>query len=203
MSEEEFKLKLVSIFENHFNVMIEVWSKCKTKRIDIVLTHKILKEVSFGIECKIPDRKRGQKIGEYVIQANHYSKLEWQDYNGYYKKIPILICPPLSYKYFLMNEKTIYINDTSNLEISNINNCNIYNKWHQDRHTENDTHHSFNGFLSAFNIGEVRKKHNKYYFVFANQILFDTSVNMKFTSIFKNNIHFNNYNKLIKRINND
>ena len=62
MSEEEFKLKLVSIFENHFNVMIEVWSKCKTKRIDIVLTHKILKEVSFGIECKIPDRKRGQQI---------------------------------------------------------------------------------------------------------------------------------------------
>ena len=61
--------------------------------------------------------------------------------------------------YFLMNEKTIDINDTSNLKISNINDCNIHNKWHQDRHTENCIHHSFNGFLSAFNIGEIRKKY--------------------------------------------
>lgn len=203
MTEEEFKLKLVSIFKNHFNVMIEVWSKCKTRRIDIVLTHKKFKEVAFGIECKIPDRKRGEQIGKYVMQANEYSKLEWQDYNGYFKKIPILICPPLSYRYFLMNEKTIYIDDTSNLKISNMYNCIIYNKWHQDRHNENDKHHTFNGFLSAFNIGEVRKKHDKYYFVFANQILFDTCDNVEFSSVFKNNIHFNNYNKLINRINHD
>lgn len=187
MTEQKFKEKLISIFENHFIVKPERDSKCETRRIDIVLTHKILKEISFGIECKRPDRKKGVKIGEYVKQAFNYSQLEW-DCLGNFKKIPILICPPLSFKYFLMNEKETIIEN---------------NKWYQDRHDENDEHHTFNGFLSVFNIGEVRKKHGNYYFVYANQILFDSSNYVQYNSVFINNIHLNNYNKLIKRINND
>lgn len=187
MSEQEFKNELILSYSKHFIVEKEVWSKCGKRRIDLVLTHLIYKDISFGMECKRPNKKRGKDIGEYIKQAHDYSKLEW-NCDGIYKKIPILICPPLSYKYFILNEKTIIIDGK---------------KWHQDRHDENNFHHTINSFLAAFNVGEVRKKHGKYYFSFNNETIFDTVEYNKNNETFTNHIHFNNYNELIKRINND
>lgn len=187
MTEQKFKEKLISIFENHFIVKPERDSKCETRRIDIVLTHKILKEISFGIECKRPDRKRGEEIGMYVKQAFNYSQLEWEC-NGEFKKIPILLCPPLSYKYFILNEKETIIEN---------------NKWHKDRHQEDDNHHSFNGFLGVFNIGEVRKRNNSYYFVFSNRVLFVGSKKNYHNESYSYGVHLENYYKTLKLIEND
>jgi len=184
--EKEFVEKLIPTFKIHFNVATEVWSECKTKRIDLVLTHKQNKNISFGIECKIPDKKRGDKIGQYLKQAIGYSKLKW--FNGKeYKKIPILLCPPLSYKYFILNEEEKIINN----EI-----------WIKDRHSKNCKHHSFNGFLGALNIGEVRKNDQGYYFVMSNKILFD---NYGMYNITRENkgVHIDNYNYITNRIENE
>jgi len=181
--EKEFVEKLISTFEIHFNVTNEVWSKCKTKRIDLVLTHKIHKDISFGIECKLPDKKKGEKIGQYLKQAISYTNLQW--YNGkQFKQMPILLCPPLSYKYFVLNETEQIINN----EV-----------WIKDRHQPNHNHHSFNGFLGAFNVGEVRKKNNRYYFVMSNKFLYQT-----YTDYYNNiidSIHFDNYNHILNKIN--
>ena len=177
-NETDFIKKLIPTFEIHFNVTTEVWSECKTKRIDLILTHKQNKDISFGIECKLPDKKRGEKIGEYVKQAINYTKLNWYD-GSQYRKLPILLCPPLSYKYFVLNEhQKIFNNET----------------WVKDRHNQDDKHHSFNGFLGAFNVGEVRKSKYGYYFVMSNKLMFG--------SFNKNSsIRLDNYNSIIKKIN--
>jgi hypothetical protein len=182
--EAEFVKKLISTFEIHFNVATEVWSKCKTKRIDLVLTHKIHKQISFGIECKKPDKKRGEKIGHYLKQAIHYTKLEWCT-GSEYKKIPVLLCPPLSYKYFVLNETEQLINNQV---------------WVKDRHQPDNDHHSFNGFLGAFSVGEIRKNKYGYYFVMSNKTLFKTSIDY-ITKKTIESVHFDNYNYVIKKIN--
>jgi hypothetical protein len=155
--EEIFALRMRDIFTRHFHVDMEVWSKCRTKRIDMVLTYQ--NKYHFGIECKIPDKKKGEMIARYVKQAIGYSKLEWSVPDGTYKKMPILLCPPLSYKYFLMNDHEKVIDGQL---------------WHKDRHFEEHEHHSFNGFLGALGIGEVRKLKNGYQFAFSNKPLFAT-----------------------------
>lgn len=186
-TEEEFKQKLIRIFSSDFNVSDEIWSKCGKKRIDLILNHKFLDNIYFGIECKLPDKKRGDEIGKYIIQAIQYSRLEW-NCNNEFKKIPIFICPALSINYFILNQEEKIINKT------------VYYK---DRHNKDDKHHSINGFLGAFNIGEVRSKDSKnYYFSFSNQIIYRSSEAIMNGDQFYKNIHLQNYYKLINKITN-
>ena len=79
--------------------------------------------------------------------------------------------------------------------LNNIDNvyCNgsLFTKWHQDRHSEFCKHHSFNGFLGEFNVGEVRKHNDKnYFFSFSNNIIFSS----------KNGINDKNYINLLNKI---
>lgn len=155
--ERQFVNTLNSTFSKQFKVSNEVWSKDKTARIDIVLHLK--DDIYFGIECKCPDKKRGEDIGEYIKQAIRYSNLEFEVSKGIYKKIPIFICPPLSYNYFIMKEETILHNGK---------------EYHCDRHEALCSHNSVNGLLGAFGIGEVRKAWYGYYLSLSNKIIYSS-----------------------------
>lgn len=155
-SEKEFVDKCCEYFSKTFSVQREVISQCGKGRIDILLSFN---NYYFGIECKIPDKKKGSDIFKYVHQAISYSNMKWP-INNQYKHVPILICPALSYNYFILPEETIYI---SNKE------------YHKDRHKRFDSHHTFNGFIGGFNIGEVRKNKYGYQFTLSNKVLFSYS----------------------------
>jgi hypothetical protein len=180
-TEQEFVDVLAYTFGKHFKVTLEVWSKCKNGRIDILLTYK--DKYYFGIECKQPNRKRGEEIGEFVKQAIRYSDYEFQVENGVYKKIPIFICPALSYHYFILNDEVTELNGK---------------KWHKDRHDSNFSHHSFNGFLGTFGIGEVRKSGQNYYFSVSNSTIWKS--NKIYGSQEIEGINEANYVKLAKKL---
>jgi hypothetical protein len=192
-TEAEFVEQLTKSFSKHFKVKTEVFSKCRKGRIDILLS--LPNNIHFGLECKKPDSKRGEQIGEYVKQAIRYTEYEFEVHAGIFKKIPIFICPPLSYKYFLMNERSSVINNIENVSFDGKPFC----KWHQDRHEEHYKHHSFNGFLGAFNVGEVRKHiDGSYFFSVSNKTIFSTR--LKWNSNEINGLHHENYTKLLKKL---
>ena len=104
------------------------------------------------------------------------------------------ICPPLSYKYFILNQEQ--------QEIEN-------KIWHLDRHSEYHEHHTMNGFIGAFNVGELRKGFDKekYYFLsFSNKPVWSS----KIANIYNSNnewvgkqmkgIHEKFYIELMKKI---
>jgi hypothetical protein len=158
-TETEFVDQLVNKFSRYFQVQREVVSKCKKNRIDLLLS--IDGKYHFGIECKRPDKKRGEEIGRYIKQAERYTISEWEYKPGVYVKALIFICPPLSYNYFCLSNETKTIDSV------------IY---HKDRHDELHDHHSFNGFLGVFNIGEVRKKPMGYQFSLNNKPIFEHKI---------------------------
>ena len=75
-TEQEFVDVVAYTFSKHFKVNLEVWSKCKNARIDILLNYK--DTYYFGVECKQPNSKRGEEIGDYVKQAIRYTKYEFE-----------------------------------------------------------------------------------------------------------------------------
>jgi hypothetical protein len=187
--ENIFVENCIKSFSQHFKCQREVWSKCRQGRIDIVLETDCGK--FFGVEAKVPDRKRGEKIGEFVKQAIRYSAYEFEVRPNHFEVIPIFICPPISYKYFLMNEQEQIIDGV---------------KWHRDRHNEVCEHHSFNGFLGSFNIGEIRNIGNGFFaLINSNKIIYSTGVkrifeNGRFIRNEKFGLHEENYKFLIKKI---
>ena len=110
-TEKEFVNKLEAKFKKYFEVQREVVSKCKKNRIDLLLT--IDGKYHFAIECKIPDKKRGEEIGKYIKQAERYTTAEWEYKPGEFVKAIVLICPPLSYSYFILNEQSTESNTTN------------------------------------------------------------------------------------------
>ncbi len=193
--EKEFVDKLEVIFSKHFIVKRECTSKCGKGRIDMILIYKNDKNIVFGIECKIPNKKRGEEIGRFVNQAILYTKMEFDiiyKENPVFKKIPIFICPSLSYNYFLLNEKQKVIKDSS-VKINQWIGKN--NVWHQDRHNRFCDHHTFNGFLGSFNVGEVRNQGSgKYIFSLSNFIIFSNNIYAGRND--GSYVHYDNYNKL-------
>lgn len=187
--EQQFVDKCVSHFSKHFTCQRERWSKCGNGRIDLILSTD--NGEYFGVEAKIPDRKRGEGLGEFVKQAIRYTNYEFEIRDKVFKQIPIFICPAISYKYFILNEHEITIEGK---------------KWHRDRHEETNDHHSVNGFLGAFNVGEIRNMGcNDFALIFSNKIIYDT----RLKSIYEGNvykgkvkagIHSENYTKLINKI---
>lgn len=149
-TEDDFVRGIVRFFKPYFRITEQVWNSDHTGRIDLVL--KCDNEIYFGVECKRHDEKTGEEMGEYIRQAIRYSLSKFEVEPNIFKRIPILICPPLSYEYFLLNEKEMIVKNEYGRDT----------KWHRDRHKETDKHHSFNGFLGAFGIGELRKSKNQY-----------------------------------------
>ena len=95
-TEEQFVDTVENYLKKHFNTQREIWSRCKNGRIDLVLNLPNT-DIYFGIECIIPDKKRGEKMGEFLKQAIRYSNYEFEIKPNVFKKIPIAICPALSF----------------------------------------------------------------------------------------------------------
>ena len=176
-TEQQYVDKVTNQLKKYFTVIPEVWSDCKNGRIDLIIT--TLEGQSFGIECKRPDSKRGEEMGEFIKQAIRYSDYK---FNG--KRIPIFIAPALSYNYFVLNNEEKIIESV---------------KWHKDRHDENHEHHSVNGFLGSMNVGEIRRSGNLFFFLsFSNKIIWTSQLGYK-TGKAKG-LHEENYKKLLIKL---
>jgi hypothetical protein len=71
--------------------------------------------------------------------------------------------------------------------------------YHKDRHDEFNSHHTVNGILGAFGIGEVRQSHSKkYIFSVSNKIIFQTHTKWNSNEII--GLHEENYVKLLKKL---
>lgn len=184
MNEKEFVNSIIPLFTDKFTVYREVSSECKSKRIDLVLQHKIYKKIVFGVECKMFNSKKGNEIGKYIRQAINYSDYKFV-FGEYSQRMPILICPALSINYLIMAEER------------KIDENGKY--WYKDRHEPTHQHHTVNGILGSLGIGEIRNlKSGNYYFTHSNYILFESNPTFYNT---KNNhgVHFENYNNLINK----
>lgn len=134
--------KTLPHFAKYFNIRREVWSVDGKSRIDVVLIHKTTPELIIGVEAKKADYKRGDNIGEHILQAFRYTLSDFL-LDGNRQKIPVALLPPLSYNYLIMKDAVIVENGV---------------EYFADRHDLTSEHHTVNGMLGAFGIGEVRRR---------------------------------------------
>jgi len=135
ISEKELQTKIADFMSRYFEVELEVWSKDKKSRIDIVLIHKtdLQKLYPIGIEIKTDDKKTGSSLGQWLHQANGYSE---KSFNGY-GKLMVLTYPQISGKCLaegmLMHPHNVFESGSLALQ------------------------HNVNTFLGQFSIGELQK----------------------------------------------
>lgn len=144
-----------------FNIREEVWDDTGKFRIDLIITCKSTGAV-FGVECKKPGFKRGSSAGKIVMQCIRYSLLR---FNG--KRLPIFLVPALS--------KNEFVCPVERIDFGGIH---IYKDKH---HNDINSHHTFNGFVGEFNVGEVKKIstmgfRDHYEFTFLNKIIYSTQI---------------------------
>lgn len=157
MQEKELVEKFIGHFSTWFNIQTEVYDDTGNHRIDMILTEK-KHGAKFGVECKRPGNKRGTDAGKIVMQCHEYSKTTWNK-----RHIPIFLVPQLSHNEFITPDFRYMIEKDGF-------------KYVREKHDFYHKHHTFNGFLGTFNIGEVRKSvNNTYTFSFSNYPLFRTS----------------------------
>lgn len=172
--EQEFADLVIGRLSKNFNVFEEQWDRTGKNRIDYIITEKNTL-LPFGVEFKTNDKKRGEEIGEHILQSMRYACSEFK-VNGIWRRIPILMCPPISFSYLqcpleesLKVEDSVYGNGKA--------------EYFHDRHKRNDPHHTVNGLLGALGIGEIRtikredyktKKERQYMrFSFSNKPLWE------------------------------
>ncbi len=186
MIENEVKQKVISALLPFFNIRDEVWDMEHKSRIDLIVQCK-KSAVNFGIELKRIDKKTGENIGQLIEQAIRYSKCKF-NCGGNYVKIPIFVAPPISLHLLGLID--------ARQEIDCID-------YFQDRHTERSEHHTINGMLGVFNVGEIRTIDHfpKKYFIFSfsNHTIWSSKIEYG-TSNYKG-LHLENYSKLISKIN--
>jgi hypothetical protein len=186
MIENELQLKISNRLKTWFNVYPEYKTLCKTGRIDFIIECKITKAL-FGLEIKKIDKKKGNDMGLLIKQAHRYSNSCFT-FNNVTQKIPIFIFPALSYDYLICPEKMIIVEGE---------------EYFKDRHTKDFVHHTIQGFIGVWNVGELRvykEKENTYIrFVFNNQEIWTNEPQWNNPEI--KGLHKENYNKLITRIN--
>lgn len=192
MTELEYSNKICQHFSRYFDIEKEVWSVDGKSRIDLVLIDKTNIDIVFGVEIKRFESKRGEEIGKFIIQANRYAK-SYFNVLGVKRKLPILLCPALSYNYLICSEHKLVHEDK---------------EYFADRHDKDNEHHTINGILGCFLLGEVRKfcyveyktKNTKDYFrfVFSNKTLWSNQP--EYNSTKPKGVHLVNYTKHIEKI---
>ncbi len=192
--EAELVSKVVPHLAPYFNIFFEEWSECRRYRIDAILIEKTTGEY-FGIEFKDFRKKRGEEMGSHILQSIRYSLARFS-INGEFKRVPILICPPLSYNNLIMVEESTIIDGK---------------EYFKDRHPRDSEHHSVNGLLGSLNVGEVRtykyshgSKIKKYIrFCFSNKAVWDNRFRTNYETKEKKmiGIHKKKYGLLIEKIN--
>ena len=167
--EKDFAEKVVARLSSWFNVQPEITSRCRRYRIDYILSHKKRFNTYFGIEFKDYNHKRGMNLGEHIDQSMRYARAEFEVDIGMFKRIPIFICPPISYTYLMCP-----VPESKQLFKSAFPQSS-HREYFHDRHPKNCTHHTVNGMLGALGMGEVRTmmvRENQYlYFSFSNKMI--------------------------------
>jgi hypothetical protein len=158
LTEAEIVTKLVRHLSPYFNISKEVKDVTGKSRIDLVLQDKNNTEVYFGVEVKRVNRKRGASIGEHIKQGIRYSETEFI-IGCKKRKLPILLAPPISYIYLICP------NDKQTIDGK---------EYFSDRHQDGHTHHTVNGMLGVFLIGEIRKLGSATGFMFSNKLLWNS-----------------------------
>lgn len=184
MKENELTSMFVSHFSQWFKIEPEQWSDCGKGRIDYIITCK-KSEAVFGVECKRPGNKKGTGAGDIILQCVKYSLMTFKGV-----RIPVFLVPAFSKNQFVC-------------PIDKITHTDGFHYYKEKHNQEDHTHHTFNGFLGAFNVGEIRKmtpeKWPTYHiFSFSNQVIFST----KHYGNQMVGLHQKNYETLITKINN-
>ena len=79
-SESELRDKLSeSLSEYGWRVETEVYSVCKTARVDLLASHP--QAGTFGLEIKYMENYSGKKLGEAMKQVSRYRRKEYEDCN--------------------------------------------------------------------------------------------------------------------------
>jgi len=163
-----------------FHIQREVWSDCGKGRIDMIVECK-LTAIRLGIEAKLNDKKRGEKIAEHIRQSIRYSQMT---FNG--SQIPIFIAPQISSDYLAIVEDRKLIDGI---------------EWIRDRHGPQHEHHTANGFLGDFNVGELRSIKGKipyWCFTFSNNPIYSMKKRWNSNDII--GLHRENYTNLLRKI---
>lgn len=179
MEEKEIVNLFIERFENEFYIDTEQWDDSGKNRIDLIITHKE-HGFQFGIECKNGKTKKGTDLGNIVRQASRYSTANWKG-----QRIPIFLVPMLS--------KNVFVCPVEKIEIAP--DIFIYKDRH---HSDSHKDHTFNGFLGAFNVGEVKRTSHyvkNYAFTFSNEIIYESY------HTGQTNFDIKRYDYLIKKIN--
>jgi len=140
MTEKELQTRICVYLRNWFEMEMEVESKDKKKRIDLVAVHKsdIQKLYPIGIEIKLNNKKTGSDAGQWLKQAAVYSEKNFAGYG----KCMIIVAPQFS-GYVLEEGEFMDKHPITEWRCS-----------HQ---------HNVNTFLGQFNIGELQKYMRTYY----------------------------------------
>lgn len=197
--EKDFAEKVISRLSQWFNVQDEVWSRCRRYRIDYILSHKKRFNTYFGIEFKDFNHKRGEELGNHILQSLKYSRSEFEVDKGMFKRIPIFICPPISYTYLMCP-----VPESKKIMKG------LYRSEHEffhDRHDKNNKHHTANGMLGALGMGEVRtmtvREKQYIHFSFSNKMIWTNlpawGYPLGTTEI--QDIHDKYYPELMKKVN--
>lgn len=185
--EKDFVTRLIAYLSKFMYVEQEVRSDCGKGRIDVMAECK-LTATRFGIECKQHTKKRGEDIGEFIRQAMRYSKMTFKG-----KPVPVFIAPPISNEYLALVEERVTIGGKEYI---------------LDRHQPIHEHHTVNGILGDFNVGEFRTfKHSQYpygAFMFSNKPIYSfkpkwDEVSRKYGSDIQG-LHKENYASLMQKI---
>jgi phage anti-repressor protein len=201
--EKDFSHKIMNRLQKYFFVFDEVWSRCGKYRIDFVINDRKNDDVFFGIEFKDFKKNRGEEIGEHILQAIRYSLSEFEISPNVFRRIPIMLCPPISYIKLISPEHETRI-------IAKSDKTGQDREYFHDRHTQftSPAHHTVNGMLGVLNIGEVRtliqRGHKKIYFSFSNKKVWSEESVWEGGRLLEDSyrgIDFNCYEKLTKYIN--
>lgn len=218
VSESKLLMGLIRLLDGDFYIKTECWSVGIIYRIDIILQLKSDPRVVFAIEGKHGEYTRGRDIGRTIIQACTYSVQDFNrnifsshdnstftlkhnlettaDQMPNYGRIPIFLAPPISGRVFERIRKE-----------QDVEAAKQPHKYSQGNtqgaivHGQYSKHHTFNGMLGQFNIGEVRNIGRKpgdkgntiteFIFSYSNYQVYSTACGL----------HRENYDKIIRHIN--
>jgi len=133
----------------------------------------------FDIHKEFTDDSRKNRI-DFILQHKKYDLL----IGVVGKRIPVFLFPPISKEIFVTPLKTVELNDQISIYVDRHHNDSAY-------------HHTFNGFLGAFNVGEIIPKKDGSIFMFSNDIIYNSYKDPKYAGYF--NQH--KYHNLLKKIN--
>lgn len=161
-TENEFSERIIQELKKYFFVSKEVFSDCKTARIDAVIYDRTNLKRRFGIEFKRPTHKTGVFLAKFCLQAQKYTKLK---FGG--EELEVMICPAIS------NNDFVQVERWEKLDLEN----DLRRGWRvYPNHAPSCSHSNVNSFLgAAFNIAELRFLDHKPFIIKNNKVLWKPS----------------------------